>query len=209
MENIVQVHTTITKNVKHQIGKIKRGRVFTINDIKVEASSRQTIQRCLSRMVEQGLLQRVQKGIYYKPEISKFLKGKQIPPDVKKVIQVISTKNKEIIQLHGGAAANRLGLSTQVPMHQVFHTSGTTREMEISGTIVYFVHTNDAKLLQFSGTRAGLAISAMYYLGKNLVNNKVINQIKSRLTEQEFNRLRKAHLVSWMQKALQMAEDNI
>ena len=207
MTSTAQVQPTVTGNIRHQIAKFNRGRVFSIDTIKVESSSRQTIQRSLSRLAEEGLINRIQKGIYYKPVISKILNGKQMPPDIDETIKIITAKNKEKIQLHGAAAANRLGLSTQMPMYKVFHTNGITREIEIAGTKVYFAHTNNAKLLQYSGTNVGLAISAMYYLGKNIVNEKVIYQIKNRLTEREFNQLRKAKLVSWMQKALKTAEE--
>lgn len=208
MGTTAQIEGTVAGNVRHKIAKFNRGRVFLADHVQMESSSRQAVQRSLARLADEGLIDRIQNGIYYKPEVSKILKGKQIPPDVNQVIKVIAEKNNETIQLHGGAAANRLGLSTQVPMHKVFHTNGITREIEISGTKVYFVHTNNAKLLQHSGTKVGLAISAMQYLGKNLVNEKVIHQIKEHLSEREFKQLRKANLVGWMKEALEMAEEH-
>lgn len=60
-----------------------------------------------------------------------------MPPDINKTIKIITAKNKEKIQLHGGAAANRLGLSIKVPMYKTFHTNGIMREIKISVTKVY------------------------------------------------------------------------
>ncbi|OTG60572.1 hypothetical protein B9T29_11470 [Acinetobacter sp. ANC 3903] len=60
-----------------------------------------------------------------------------MPPHPNRTIKIITAKNKEKIQLYGGAAANRLGLSTQVPMYKTFHTNGIMREIKIAGTKIY------------------------------------------------------------------------
>ena len=57
-------------------------------------------------MVREGEIQRIQNGIYYKPEYSKVLKGKPLPPNVNEVIKVISKKNKEVLQVHGATAVS-------------------------------------------------------------------------------------------------------
>lgn len=53
-----------------------------------------------------------------------------MPPVINKTIKIITAKNKEKIQLHGGAAANRLGLSIKVPMYKTFHTNGIMRDQD-------------------------------------------------------------------------------
>ncbi|WP_326519547.1 DUF6088 family protein [Acinetobacter sp. CAAS 2-6] len=196
-----QTTHSIAETVKQKITRFQRGRVFSADHIHVEGS-RQAVQRSLSRLAEEGQICRIQNGIYYKPEYSPILKGKRLPPDLNETIKVIAKKNNETIQVHGAIAANKLGLSTQVPLTKVFYTNGISREIEIAGSRVKFIHTANRKLLQHAGTDVGMAIAALYYLGKDLVNAQVIQHIQSRLTEKEFEQLTKAELTHWMKSAL-------
>ncbi|MFV4926653.1 DUF6088 family protein (plasmid) [Acinetobacter baumannii] len=93
------------------------------------------------------------------------------------------------MQLHGGAAANKLGLSTQVPTIYVYYTSGVTRELEIAGIHVKLIHTNNEALIKYAGTNIGLAIAALQYLGKELVSEEVILKIRENLTDKEFQKI--------------------
>ena len=101
----------VSQSVKNKIQKYKPGRVFAADQMRVQGNH-ETVLRTLSRMVREGEIQRIQNGIYYKPEYSKVLKGKSLPPNVNEVIKVISKKNKEVLQVHGATAANWLGAST-------------------------------------------------------------------------------------------------
>ena len=199
--------SSVAKQVQSQISRYHGGRIFTAENFKV-VGSHDAILRSLSRLVEKGEIKRIHKGIYYKPEISHILKGKALPPDLNETIKVISRSNKEKLQVHGAIAANTLGISNQVPMTKVFYTSGASREIIIAGSRVKFIHTESKILLQSSSTEVGLAISAMYFLGKELVNEKVIFQIKSYLTEEQFEDLKNLKLTSWMKSALDKKEYN-
>ena len=157
----VYAHTTsnVSESVRNKIARLPRGRVFSVDNIHVEGSH-DTILRVLSRLVQEGKILRIQNSIYYKPEFNRFLKGRPVPPDVNEVIKVISNRNKETLQIHGSAAVNKLGLSTQVPLTKVFYTNGPSREVIIAGTRVKFIHTENQNILQASGTEVGMALSA-------------------------------------------------
>ena len=204
--SVVRNSLNVSQAVKNKIQKYKPGRVFAADQMRVQGNH-ETVLRTLSRMVREGEIQRIQNGIYYKPEYSKVLKGKSLPPNVNEVIKVISKKNKEVLQVHGATAANWLGLSTQIPMKKIYYTTGITRELEIAGAKVKLVHSSNKKLFQAHGTEVGLAIAAMHYLGKELVNEQVIQKIKSRLNEQQFEQLKNSPLPSWMKRAV-ISENN-
>ena len=87
-------------------------------------------------------------------------------------------------------------------MKKIYYTTGITRELEIAGAKVKLVHSSNKKLFQSRGTEVGLAIAAMHYLGKELVNEKVVQKIKSRLNEQQFEQLKNSTLPSWMNRLL-------
>ncbi|HFF4736094.1 TPA: DUF6088 family protein, partial [Acinetobacter baumannii] len=195
-------NSSVAENVRHKIKKFPRGRVFSIENIPETYGNKEAIQRNLSRLAQKGEIYRIRNGIYYKPLRNKFLKGRIVPPNVDEALKVISKKYNEKIQLHGGAAANKLGLSTQVPTIYVYYTSGVTRELEIAGIHVKLIHTNNEALIKYAGTNIGLAIAALQYLGKELVSEEVILKIRENLTDKEFQKLMKAHIADWMHKTL-------
>ena len=118
-----------------------------------------------------------------------------------KDIKTIAKKNGETIQEHGAQAARRLGLSTQMPMEPIFYTSGSSRSVSIQNTNVNFKHVGFRKL-QNAGKPSGLALCALLYLGKENVGESEIEQIKSRLSEKEFENLRELSLPGWLRKKL-------
>ncbi|MBQ0140990.1 MAG: hypothetical protein KBT36_17085 [Kurthia sp.] len=198
----MNISNTIAANVRQTVANFPKGRVFTVEDISIEVELKQAVQRSLSRLIEEGSIRRIYKGIYYKPEVSRILKGRVLPPNIDQTVKVISVKNNEIIQMHGALACNRLGLSTQMPMTKVFHTNGSSREIEIGGARIKFLHTNNDQLLQYAGTNVGIAISALHYFGRRFVNIEVIEKIRLKLTPREFRRLQKASLPAWIKKPL-------
>lgn len=198
----MNISNTISGIVRQTIEGFPKGRVFTVEDIAIEFEAKHAVQRTLSRLIEEGSIRRIYNGIYYKSEVSRILKGILLPPNIDQAIKVISAKNNEIIQMHGALACNRLGLSTQMPMAKVFHTNGFSREIEIGGARIKFLHTNNEQLLQYAGTNVGIAISALYYLGRGYVNIQVVEKIRLKLTPREFRRLQKASLPAWIKEPL-------
>lgn len=201
--------STVTANsvsslVKSKITRFNRGRVFTPDNLNI-SGSREAILRALSRLVVSGVIKRVYKGVYYKPEISTLFKGRPLPPSLSETVKVISRANGEKIQVHGALAANKLGLSNQVPMIKVFYTSGPTREIVIGGSRVKFVHTSNEALFEAKEPAVAMAVAAMYYLGKDLVDKEKVERIKSNLTEDQFEKLKEMKLTGWMKSALHAA----
>ena len=198
----MNISNTIAANVRQTVAGFPKGHVFTAEDISIEFEVKQAVQRSLSRLIEEGLIRRIYNGIYYKPEVSRILKGRVLPPNIDQTVKVISAKNNEIIQIHGALACNRLGLSTQMPMAKLFHTNGFSREIEIGGARIKFLHTNNDQLLQYAGTNVGIAISALHYLSRGYVNREVVEKIRSKLTPRDFHRLQKASLPAWIKEPL-------
>ncbi|MCW1473923.1 DUF6088 family protein [Acinetobacter baumannii] len=193
---------SVAANVREKIKKLPRGQVFSIEDIPETCGDKKVIQRSLSRLAQKGEIYRIRKGIYYKPLKNKYIEGEIVPPNIDEVLAVISRKYHEKIQIHGGAAANSLGLSTQVPIFYIYYTSGASRELDIVGIRVKLIHTSDVSLIKYAGTNIGLVIAALHYLGKELVSEEVVSKIRANLSEREFQLLIKANLVKWMHESL-------
>ena len=75
--------------------------------------SRAAVDQALSRLARSGRLNRVCQGVYVSPVETRF--GPR-PPAAEKVIASLADLWGETIVPSGGAAANSLGLTTQVPV---------------------------------------------------------------------------------------------
>lgn len=184
-----------------QIQRMKVGHVFVIDDLSFSCS-KNNVYRVLRRLKKENVINVAYQGIYYKIEYSEFLGGRKLPPDTMDVIKKIIKKNKEVIQLHGADAANRFRISTQMPLTRVFLTSGYSREIHICGARVKFIHTSNKRLLQYPMHDIGWAIACLYYLGKNLVDDKVLEKIRNHIGDKNFNILKNSDINIWVKKSI-------
>ncbi|MCY4420281.1 MAG: DUF6088 family protein, partial [Gammaproteobacteria bacterium] len=148
----------------------------------------------------EGEIKRLAHGVFVRPQKSRFVGD--VMPEVSEVVKIIAKNNHETVQVHGAEAARRFKLSTQMPVVPVFHTSASSRSITIGKVTVKMIHTSSQRRLQFAGKKAGLALSALWYLGKDNVNAEVISRIKSGLSTEEFETLRSADMPMWMSAAL-------
>lgn len=196
---------TTAKAIRAELRKLPKGKPFT-NSRFLKFGSRGAVDRALSRLVAEGEIKRLARGVFACPKSSRYVGN--VVPDVFEVVKLIAKNNHEIIQVHGAEAARRFKLSTQVPIVPVFHTNGSSRSIQIDNVTVKMLHTSSQRRLQFAGKKVGLALSALWYLGKDNVNEEVASKIKSGLSAEEFETLRSADLPEWMATALKgLAQD--
>ena len=110
-------------------------------------------------------------------------------PEPAKVAQTIAKAHGETIQVHGAEAARLLGLTTQMPLQSVFYTSGPNRELKIGKLQLILKHIAPRKLA-LSGRPSGLALSALWYLGKERVSSRTIKTIREKLGPEAFEEFR-------------------
>lgn len=189
----------ISAAIREQTAQLEPGVLFSTEQF-LSLGSRKAIDQALSRLVGQGTIARLARGIFARPKKSKY--AGTVLPSATEVVRLIAEQNIETIQLHGAEAARQLGLSTQMPMQLVCHTNGPNRTIQVSGQPVKFVRTANQRLLQHSGTKVGLAISALFYLGKNEVTEQTIQTIKQKLTAEEFQLLAQSKLPAWLKSLL-------
>jgi len=189
---------SVTESVQRQMTKIPQGEPFT-NSRFLQLGSRAAVDKALSRLVEGGAIQRVARGVFVRPKQSRFVGN--VMPDVSRVVQVIAKDHGETIQVHGAEAARRFKLSTQMPTTPVYYTNGPTREIRIGKLKVKLVHTSSLRKLQHAGERPGLALSALWYLGRDNINAEVMRHIEEGLSEEEFETLRSSRMPAWMSEA--------
>ena len=127
--------------------------------------SRTAVDQALSRPARKGELMRVCQGVYVQPIETRF--GSRLPA-VEKVIASLSELWGETIVPCGGAAANALGLTTQVPVRSVYLTSGPNRKLRLGELTVELRHAPRWQLTA-PHRPAGEVVRALSWLGPDEV----------------------------------------
>jgi hypothetical protein len=184
-----------------------RGSVWTPRDF-LDLGSRAAVDQALRRLVQKGMLQRVDRGVYSYPKVSSRLGALAPSPDV--VAQAIANATGSKLQVSGAKAANALGLSTQVPAWNVYLTDGPSRTVHVGRQTVKLKHAS-ARRLYGAGTGAGLALQALRYLGPGGIDDRALRAIGSRLDKTDKRRLARARRITpeWMRAAVDQIADRI
>jgi hypothetical protein len=194
---------TISKSadlIRQRIKEIPVGEPFTPT-VLLECGTRASVDQNLSRLVKAGVIERVTRGVFVRPEVNRFV-GKVMPEPLK-VAQTIAKTTGAIVQVHGAEAALRLELTTQVPMQAVFITSGPSKRIRVGTMEILLQHVCQRKLA-LANRPAGLALSAMWHLGKTEVTPALVEKIRRKLGASEFEVLKSAtsSMPAWMSDAI-------
>ncbi len=169
-------------------------------------ASRAAVNQALTRLTRKGNLMRVARGIYVAPVFSRF--GARTP-STDAVIKAIESTSSEVIVADGAAEANALGLTSQVPIREVFLTSGRSRELQLGNRSVELKHGHRWQLVL--GKRpAGMAIRALYSLGPEQAET-ALEILKTKLPPVEWAAMRAARAVlpGWMARAVTEAGESL
>ena len=128
---------------------------------------RAAIDQTLSRLARSGRLMRICQGVYMRPVGTRF--GK-CAPRTGKALETLSALWGETIVPCGGAAANRLRLTTQNPVREVYLTSGPNRLLHFGSSIVELRHAPRWQLAA-PHRKAGEVIRALAWLGPEEVDD--------------------------------------
>jgi Family of unknown function (DUF6088) len=191
---------TTTGIIRNRINEIAIGEPFTSTAFN-GLGTRASIDQALSRLVKGGEITRLSRGVFVRPKKSRYVG--EVIPEPARVAQAIASAHGETVQVHGAEAARLLGLTTQMPLQAVFYTSGPSRELKLGKLPLILKHVARRKLA-LSGRPSGLALSALWYLGKEQVTTATINTIREKLTPQAFEEFKaqKASMPAWMADTL-------
>jgi hypothetical protein len=159
-------------------------------------SNRAAIDQTLSRLARRGLITRLERGAYVRPVKTKF--GSRAPHSEKIIEQLEATRGETIVS-SGAAAANMLGLTTQVPVREVYLTSGRSRHLSLGGKRE--IELRHAKRWQlFKGrNRVGQAARALEWLGPHEAA-KALTTLRARMEPSEFTELQamRSQMPEWL-----------
>ena len=168
--------------IKTRIMNSPDGSVFTTVDF-ADVIENSRVGVILSRLEEDGVIRRVMRGIYDKPVYNDFLK-EYLAPSPSLVAEALARNFGWTIVPCGDTALNILGLSTQVPAAWSYVSDGTYKEYTYDNTTIKFKRTTNKEISKLSYNTA-LIVQALKALGKDNIDDTIINKLKNDLTDEE------------------------
>lgn len=154
-----------------------RGFVFTPKEF-AHLGMRAAVDQALSRLQRSGQIRRLARGVYEFPKIHP--KIGLLSPSPEAVAKAIAKRSASRITVSPAKAANLLGISTQVPVQNVFWTEGRSRTIRIGNQTVSLKHVAPSKMIG-AGTEAGIVIQAVRSLGKEGIHEIPVHSLAKRL----------------------------
>ena len=162
-------------------------------------ANRAAVDQALSRLARSGDLMRICQGVYMRPIETRF--GVRAPR-VSQAVAALSKMWGETIVPCGGAAANRLRLTTQNPVRSVYLTSGPNRRLHFGSSMVELRHAPRWQLAA-PHRKAGDVVRALAWLGPEEVEDG-LESVLSTLSDGDRDELAAARAVMpiWMAEPL-------
>jgi len=160
--------------IETKISKSSFGEIFFLDDFSKYGSS-DNIRKVLSRLENEGLVERLAQGIYLKPKKDPLLGT--IYPTTEEIAKQIAQRDKARISPTGVLALYLLGLTTQVPLKAVYLTDGSQLEIKIGNRTIQFKKTVP-KSFAIKDELLHLIVQAFKEIGLKNVTDEFISQIQ-------------------------------
>jgi hypothetical protein len=194
------LQANITSTIRRRIRAKRRGWVFTPKHFS-NFGPRTAVDQALSRLQRSGEIRRLARGIYEFPRVHPQIGV--LSPSPEAVAAAVAQKTHSRVTVSEATAANRLGLSNQVPAQNVFLTDGPSREVRVGKQVVRLRHVAPSRLIG-AGTEAGMVIQALRSLGPQGITNVSLESLSQKLptaVKSEIRRLAPA-APAWSQPVL-------
>jgi hypothetical protein len=189
---------TLAKSILSLAERLPEGALISAKGLS-HLGSRAAVDQALRRLKQRNELIPLYRGAYVRPIKTRF--GVRAPSG-EKVVEAIAATRAETVVPHGAAAANSLGLTTQVPTKLVYLTSGKSRSFKLGAQTVEMKHAPQWMLLP-SHRAAGEAVRALAWMGERHAA-EALTTLKTKLprsTVDELIALRPA-LPAWLSRSI-------
>jgi hypothetical protein len=136
---------SVAMKVASRINRMKRGVPFSITGF-YSLGNRTSVQKAISRLAQEGVVERVTKGYYVRPKPLPSMPSIKTTASAEQVARVWAKEHGYKLVSQGQQAAYRLGLQTQAPMKAVYWSNGPSREFRIGNQVVEVRHISGQKL---------------------------------------------------------------
>lgn len=108
--------------------------------------SRVSVQKVFSRLTQEGVVERISKGIYVRPKPLVSMPSIKTTASAEQVARVWANERGYTLVSQGLECAYRLGLQTQAPLRTILWSNGPSREFRVGNDVVEVRHVSDQKL---------------------------------------------------------------
>lgn len=171
-----------TDTIEERINSPSFYQVFSVNDF-LDIASYETIKRTLNRLVKDNKTIRIINGFYYKAKYNELIDDYEAF-SMHELALAIARKYNWNIAPYNSTALNLLGLSTQVPSHYKYISSGRYKEYNIGETVLEFKKVNPGEISNMT-IKTATVIQAIKSIGKDNITDEVILKIRENLSEKE------------------------
>jgi len=176
----------LRESIERHLKEHGRGYAFTRKDL-LDLASSGTLGRILARLVEDGTIRRIDRGLFDYPRVNEKLGG-QLTPDIDRIAEALARKFRWTIVPQGALAANRLGLSQQVPAKYVYLSDGPTKQIKVGNRTIRFRHARP-KDLRAESVLSATVIQALRHVGRDSIDQETIMRLGRALTAEDRKRL--------------------
>jgi hypothetical protein len=166
------------------VGRIRRkgpGWVFTPSDF-LDLGSPQIVGMNFLRLTRQGIIRRLDRGLYDFPKVHPKLGKLHAEPQA--ILAAIARRDGTKFQEHESYSANRLRLTEQVPARLIYLTSGRTRKLKAGPQTLELRHRSPRKLTA-SAPMSTMVFSALRNIGKENITQERISHLRGLLSEKD------------------------
>ena len=199
--------TGTTERIRERIAAAAEGELFVMGDF-ADIAGKNTANRVVLRLVAEGALRLIVRGVYQKPRYNAFLAECE-EPSADAVARALARKNGWTVCPDGDTALNLLGLSEQVPAAWVYSSDGPYKEYACGAGKIRFRHTANRMLRSLSPETA-LVVQALRALGRERVDAPVLAKIARRFDAASLERMEREtrNVPDWIHGAIAgLAED--
>jgi hypothetical protein len=147
-----------TSKIRRQIFHFQDNKPFSVRSY-LHLGPRAAVYRTFSRLVKAGIIIRISYGL--------FIKADAPWPSIYEVAKTKADAFHKEIFTHGAVAAHALKLVDNSPNKSIFACSGATSNFKF-GDIVIHLTGICARKRKLADSKAGLAIRALWHIGKKL-----------------------------------------
>ncbi|DAB35017.1 MAG TPA: hypothetical protein CFH82_02400 [Sulfurospirillum sp. UBA12182] len=179
--------SSIEKKVLYKIQGYGRGYAFSSSDF-IKQFPSDSVDKALSLLVAKKKIRRIARGLYDYPKYSELL-AQELSPDIEQVAYALARKFNWKIEISGNSALNILGLSTQIPGRYLYLSSGPNRTYTLCNQITLEFKKAALKNIGFKYKESSLIVQALKELGKENINQEIIDTIRKNIDEKMYKKI--------------------
>lgn len=165
--------------IRSRVEKAKGGALFVMVDM-ADVAPNNAANRVMTRLVKEGVLRAIVRGVYQKPSFNRFL-GELEDPSADDLARALARKNGWVIRPDGDTALNLLGLSTHVPSNWCYVSDGPYKTYTYGNEKINFKHTANRLIGRLSWESA-LFVQALRALGEANVDCAILKGLAARFS---------------------------